>query len=203
MSAPPFNAAKVRGLTRRNSFSSSTTTPYNPEYGEAETKQRETGPIHQPSHHIVHGCINQIPITKVQQVGTSGNLTVDVLGIKMNSAINSILTVRYVLIVTFDNDLLNAPPSQTRSFIVKTSTELIFSYNTNGTGTWVNGTPTVTFINSVNGTRNIVTPQISTGVDGDTGTLRISMTAIGTGQIYINGVVDVMGNSSESVVSFS
>jgi len=200
-----FNAAKVKGLTRRNSFSNGQAVAYTPqqEAGEAEYKQAEPSRVAVPAPHIVHGNINQIPLTKVVQVGTSGNVSIDMLTMKMNPLLNSIVTLRYSFIVSFDNDLLNAPPSQTRSLIMKSVNEFIFLYNVSGAGSWINGNNTSTFCNPVNGTRNILNPQVSTVVDADTGTLRISMNMIGVGHLYINGVIDVVANNREAIVNFS
>lgn len=197
-----FNAAKVKGLTRRNSFSSGQAVPYNPTTdGEAEYKQAE--PVRPPAHHIVHGNINQIPVTKVVEIGTSGNITIDLLKMKMNPLLNSIVTLRYSLICSFDNELMNAPPSQTRSLLMKSVNEFIFMYNVAGSASWVNGNNTSTFCNPVNGTRNILNPLISTMVEADTGTVRLTMNMIGTGQLYINGVIDVVANNSEAIINFS
>lgn len=194
-----FNPAKFKGLTRRNSFSSGQSIPIvqSREEGEAEYKNsRET--------HIIHGNINQIPLSKKIDVASSGNVTIDIVNMKLNENLNSTIIIKFIFIVLFDNTDLTSTSNQSRTCMIKSQNEYLFNYYVHSNSiTAINGSNTVTYCNPINSYRNILNPTIQTSIDGLNCVLRLTANLIGSGFLYLNGVIDVIANNSESIINFN
>jgi len=192
-----FNVAKFKG-TRRNSFSNLSnlvSESPNPSNINSNTELK-------PLLEKVKGNLNQIPITKEIEINNS-NINLDLLNFLLNPNMNSLVNIKFNLLITFDNKQMNDQANQTRSIFIKSINDYLLCYNVNGNSTITNGSVGSTYLNPINGNRNILNVKIETKIEDNNFVMKLVSNCMGNGFLFINGYIDVLTNNSESIIAFS